>query len=162
MKLYDLSIHALRRLLDQGETTAEEVTGAIYERIRVVEPKVAAYLTLGEERAMEEARSWDKKGYGDTTNNFVSLARFVDEPSSNILSVDIPVFRGDVIGILGATGTTTIHTSYGQNNFVSHIGGHSVTLKRLGMWYNLYENPAQDLYHSSNELGRVEMWYLAD
>ena len=101
-------------------------------------------------------------GYGDTTNNFVSLKRFVDEPSSNILPVDIPVSRGDIIGILGATGTTTMHTSYGQNNFVSNIGGHSVTLKRLGMWHNLYESPAQDLYYSSNELGRVEMWYIAD
>jgi len=68
-------------------------------------------------------------GYGDTTNDFVSLARLVDQPSSSILSVDIPVSRGDVIGILGATGTTTMHTSYGQNNFVSHISGHSVTLK---------------------------------
>jgi aspartyl-tRNA(Asn)/glutamyl-tRNA(Gln) amidotransferase subunit A len=67
MKLYDLTIHELRNLLDQGETTAEEVTGAIYDRIRMLEPKVAAYLSLAEERAMEEARSWDKKGYGDLT-----------------------------------------------------------------------------------------------
>ena len=67
MKLYDLTIHELRRLLDQGETTAEEVTGTIYERIRMLEPRVAAYLSLAEERAMEEARSWDKQGYGDTT-----------------------------------------------------------------------------------------------
>ncbi len=67
MKLYDLTIHELRRLLDRGETTAEEVTGAIYERIKMLEPRVAAYLSLAEERAMEEARSWDKQGYGDTT-----------------------------------------------------------------------------------------------
>ncbi|MEJ2232772.1 MAG: Asp-tRNA(Asn)/Glu-tRNA(Gln) amidotransferase subunit GatA [Syntrophobacterales bacterium] len=66
MKLYGLTIHELRKLLDQGETSAEEVTGSIYERIKMLEPKVAAYLSLAEERAMEEARGWDKKGYGDT------------------------------------------------------------------------------------------------
>jgi aspartyl-tRNA(Asn)/glutamyl-tRNA(Gln) amidotransferase subunit A len=65
MQLYELTIHELRQLLDQGETTAAEVTGSIYERIKKLEPRVAAYLSLAEEMAMEEARGWDKRGFDD-------------------------------------------------------------------------------------------------
>ncbi|MCG6980480.1 MAG: Asp-tRNA(Asn)/Glu-tRNA(Gln) amidotransferase subunit GatA [Deltaproteobacteria bacterium] len=67
MQLYELTIHELRKLLDTGETTAVEVTESIYNRIKKVEPKVAAYLSLAEERAMEEAHGWDKQGFGDRT-----------------------------------------------------------------------------------------------
>ena len=67
MQLYELTIHELRKLLDKGETTAAEVTESIYQRIKKVEPKVAAYLSLAEERAMEEAHGWDKQGFGDRT-----------------------------------------------------------------------------------------------
>ena len=65
MQLYELTIHELRQLLDKGETTAVEVTESIYQRIKKVEPKIAAYLSLAEERAMEEAHGWDKRGFGD-------------------------------------------------------------------------------------------------
>jgi subtilisin family serine protease len=99
-----------------------------------------------------------------TTNAFVSLARFVDEPSSNILSVSIPVSTGDIIGILGAAGTSTMYNSYGiAGDFVSNIGGRSVTLKRMGMQLNLYENHAQNLWQKvGGQVGRVEMWYIVD
>jgi len=102
--------------------------------------------------------------FSNTTNAFVSLTRFVDEPSGNILSVNISVSTGDVIGVLGAVGTSTMHNSYGPGDFVSNIGGHSVTLKRMGMQFNLYENQARDLYQqeSISEIGRVEMWYIVD
>ena len=67
MELYELTIHELRSLLVRGETTAEEVTSSLLERIRKLEPKVAAYISLSEETAMEQARSWDQRGYQDTT-----------------------------------------------------------------------------------------------
>ena len=63
MQLYELTIHELLELLDQGETTAVEVTTSIYERIKKLEPSIAAYLSLAEEMAMEEARGWDKRGF---------------------------------------------------------------------------------------------------
>ncbi len=100
--------------------------------------------------------------YNNTTNAFVSLIRFVNEPSDNILSVNISVSTGDVIGILGAAGTNTMHNSYGSSDFVSNIGGRSVTLKRMGMQLNLYENHARNLFQSAKEIGRVEMWYIVD
>jgi aspartyl-tRNA(Asn)/glutamyl-tRNA(Gln) amidotransferase subunit A len=67
MQLYELTVHELRRLLDKGETTAVEVTSSIYDRIKQLEPRVAAYLSLAEERAMDEAHGWDKRGFGDKT-----------------------------------------------------------------------------------------------
>ncbi|MBN2593459.1 MAG: S8 family serine peptidase [Sedimentisphaerales bacterium] len=98
-----------------------------------------------------------------TTNAFVSLARFIDEPCGNILSVNITVSTGDIIGILGAAGTSTMHNSYGPGDFISNIGGHSVTLKRMGMQLNLYENQARNLWQESDSMiGRVEMWYIVD
>lgn len=68
MKLYKLTIHELRSLLDQGEVTSVEVTSSIYERIRKLEPKIAAYISLSEEMAMDEARSWDQRGFRDITS----------------------------------------------------------------------------------------------
>jgi len=65
MELHKLTIHELRNLLDRGEVNAVEVTSSIYEQIKRLEPEVAAYISLSEEKAMEEARDWDMKGFGD-------------------------------------------------------------------------------------------------
>ncbi|MHC4754959.1 MAG: hypothetical protein ACYTBP_07420, partial [Planctomycetota bacterium] len=96
------------------------------------------------------------------TNSFVSLAQFIDEPSANILPVNIPVSSGDVIGVLGAAGTDTMHNSYGPAGpFVSEIFGLPVTLTRMGMQHNLYMNPARNLWQeSAGPVGRVEMWVV--
>ena len=65
MELHKLTIHELSRLLGRGEVSAVEVTSSIYERIKRLEPDVAAYVSLTEEKAMEEARGWDLRGFGD-------------------------------------------------------------------------------------------------
>ena len=65
MELHKLTIHELCTLLERGEVSAVEVTSSIYERIKRLEPEVAAYVLLSEEKAMEEARSWDLRGFGD-------------------------------------------------------------------------------------------------
>ena len=65
MELYELTIHELRDLLDRGEVTSEEVTSSVFKRIRKLESKVTAYISLSEETAMEQARDWDQRGYRD-------------------------------------------------------------------------------------------------
>jgi hypothetical protein len=101
--------------------------------------------------------------YDNTTNDFISLARFTNEPSANILPVNIAVSAGDVIGILGATGTTTMHNSYGPAGpFASEILGYPVTLTRMGMQFNLYTDPAHDLWQETGNVSRVEMWYVPE
>lgn len=102
--------------------------------------------------------------YDNTTNNFVSLARLVGEQSGSILSVNIPVSTGDIIGILGAAGTSLMYNSYGvAGDFVSNIDGHSVILRKMGMDFNLYEYQARNLWQGAgSQIGRVEMWYIID
>ena len=102
--------------------------------------------------------------YGNTTNSFVSLLRVVGRSSGDIVTTNISVSAGDVIGVLGATGTGTMYNSYGEGDFVSSIHGHSVTLRKLAMAHNLYSGSARDLYAVRNtaRVGRVEMWYRTE
>ena len=106
MQLYELTIHELRKLLDQGETTAAEVTGSIYERIKKLEPRVAAYLSLAEEMAMEAARGWDKRGFDDKTKPLAGVPLAVKDVictkglrtscGSNILANFVPPYDATV------------------------------------------------------------------
>lgn len=59
MALYNKTAHELRDLLIAKEVRAVEITEAIFQRIKEVEPKVHAYLTFVEARAMEEAKLVD-------------------------------------------------------------------------------------------------------
>ncbi len=59
MEIYDLTAHELADLLQRGEMTSEEVTGAIFQRIHDVEPDIQAYVTITEEQAYEAARQVD-------------------------------------------------------------------------------------------------------
>jgi aspartyl-tRNA(Asn)/glutamyl-tRNA(Gln) amidotransferase subunit A len=106
MKLYELTIHELRRLLTRGETTAVEVTDSVYQRIKKLEPRIAAYLSLDEEVAMEEARGWDKRGFGDKTKPLAGVPLAVKDVictkgirtscGSNILANFVPPYDATV------------------------------------------------------------------
>jgi len=100
--------------------------------------------------------------YPATTNDFVSLARFVDQPSANILQVNIPVQAGQVIGIYGQCGT---RNSYGTpaGPFQSQIFGHPVTLTRSGMQYTLNSGPMREIWQEPPyQVARVEMYYIPE
>ncbi|HIE30606.1 TPA: Asp-tRNA(Asn)/Glu-tRNA(Gln) amidotransferase subunit GatA, partial [Candidatus Poribacteria bacterium] len=65
MPLYELTAHELHEKLKQGEITSVELTKSVFDRIRSVEEKIKAYITLTEELAMEQATKADelfKKG----------------------------------------------------------------------------------------------------
>jgi len=95
------------------------------------------------------------------SNTFTSLLRSVSQPSSQIVRSSILVREGDVIGILGTNGDSTMmHTSYGAGPFTSSILGESVTLNRLGMQFNLNTTSARDLYTEGTSLGRVRLFYV--
>ncbi|WP_164014650.1 S8 family serine peptidase [Pyxidicoccus trucidator] len=101
--------------------------------------------------------------YTATTNAFTSLFRAVGVSSGQLVSVKIPVYAGDVIGILGATGDSTMmHNSYSTGDsglYVTSIFGQPMTLNRLGMQFNLASNNAQALFNAAGSISRVRMFY---
>ncbi|HLE40759.1 MAG TPA: Asp-tRNA(Asn)/Glu-tRNA(Gln) amidotransferase subunit GatA [Nitrospirota bacterium] len=61
MELYELTIHELRDMLRKGETTAKAVTDAVLGRIRAVDKKVSAYITVTEDIARKQAEEADRR-----------------------------------------------------------------------------------------------------
>lgn len=60
--MYKLTIAEAHKKLKSGEITALQLTQAVFERIKKVEAKVEAYLTLTEEEALSQAKEIDRKG----------------------------------------------------------------------------------------------------
>jgi aspartyl-tRNA(Asn)/glutamyl-tRNA(Gln) amidotransferase subunit A len=61
MELYELTIHELHDMLRKGETTSKAVTEAVLGRIRAVDKKVGAYITVTEDIARRQAEEADKR-----------------------------------------------------------------------------------------------------
>lgn len=99
--------------------------------------------------------------YPSVTNTFTSLGRWVNVAGIAVIPVDVAVAAGDVIGILGARGTTTMYNSYGTSNpYVSSIAGQTVNLTRMGMQHNLNTTLASDIWtETGGTMSRVEIYY---
>ena len=99
------------------------------------------------------------RAYPASTNSFTSLFRVVNDASSGILPVSIPVARGDIIGVLGSRGDVS---SEAPNPAQSTIAGRPVRLQRLGMQLPLSGYAAQNLWtEQAYGIGRVEIHYTA-
>ncbi len=61
MQTHSLSIHEIHDLLESGQIGAVETVSAFLERIRAIDPKVNAYLSMLGEQALEEARLLDSR-----------------------------------------------------------------------------------------------------
>jgi aspartyl-tRNA(Asn)/glutamyl-tRNA(Gln) amidotransferase subunit A len=106
MEPYQLTIHELRSLLERGEVTAEEVTTSIFARIRKLEPKVTAFISLSEETAKEQARACDQRGYRENNGLLAGVPLAVKDLictkgirttcGSKILANFVPPFDGTV------------------------------------------------------------------
>ena len=99
--------------------------------------------------------------YPGTTTNHQTLAYHQAVPGTNYIVVNISVNNGDVIGILGARGTTTMKNSYGTGNpYNTTLFNYPIALQRLVYQANLHNTQAGAL---STEVGgsysRVEMKY---
>ena len=60
-ELWKLTAHEAHEKLRAKEFTSVELTESVLERVRAVEPKVHAYITVTEELALEQAREADAK-----------------------------------------------------------------------------------------------------
>ncbi|WAM34388.1 Asp-tRNA(Asn)/Glu-tRNA(Gln) amidotransferase subunit GatA [Caldicellulosiruptor morganii] len=59
--LYNLTAHEAIELIKKKEVTCQEVVQSVIDRIKQVEDKVKAYITVTEEEAMESAKKIDEK-----------------------------------------------------------------------------------------------------
>ena len=99
------------------------------------------------------------RAYPASSNGFTSLFRVVNDASTGILPVSIPVARGEIIGVLGSRGDVS---SEAPNPAASTMAGRPVQLKRLGMQLPLSGYAAQNLWtEQAYGIGRVEIHYTA-
>jgi aspartyl-tRNA(Asn)/glutamyl-tRNA(Gln) amidotransferase subunit A len=61
MEFFSLTIHELHDKLIKGETTSAEITESVLGRIKAVDDKVKAYITVTDEIARAQAREADKR-----------------------------------------------------------------------------------------------------
>jgi aspartyl-tRNA(Asn)/glutamyl-tRNA(Gln) amidotransferase subunit A len=61
MELCQLTIHELHSMLKKGETTAKAVTESVLNRIKAVEGRISAYITVTEEAALSQAKEADRQ-----------------------------------------------------------------------------------------------------
>ncbi len=74
MELYHLTVHELHDMLKKGETTSQAITESVLGRIKAVDDKVKAYLTVTGDIARAQAQAADKriKG-GDTASPLLGI-----------------------------------------------------------------------------------------
>ena len=101
MKLYEYTVHELVEMLEKGEVTSEEITRSYYDRIKEIEPKVKAYVSLLEEDAIAKAKKVDED-------------RKAGKPVSKFAGIPIGIKDNMCI-----TGTKTTCSSKMLENFVA-------------------------------------------
>jgi aspartyl-tRNA(Asn)/glutamyl-tRNA(Gln) amidotransferase subunit A len=53
MNLYELTIQQAHRLLSEKEISSQELTAAVIDRIKTVDEKTKAYITVAEKTALQ-------------------------------------------------------------------------------------------------------------
>ncbi len=101
MKLYEYTVHELVEMLEKGEVTSEEITRSYFDRIKEVEPKVKAYVSLLEDEAIAKAKKVDED-------------RKAGKPVSKFAGIPIGIKDNMCI-----TGTKTTCSSKMLENFVA-------------------------------------------
>ena len=77
-------------------------------------------------------------------------------PGTGTISVNIPVYSGDVIGVLGVRSNIN---SYGPGGYVANLGTNTLTLNRFGMQFPLSTTAPQDLWDGgASSISRVELY----
>ncbi|MEI6125568.1 MAG: Asp-tRNA(Asn)/Glu-tRNA(Gln) amidotransferase subunit GatA [Pseudomonadota bacterium] len=112
--LYQMTIHELHGLLKKKAVSSQEILESVFQRIASVEPKVHAYITRTQDRALQQAREADKKikdnacalltGIPLAIKDILCTQGVVTTCGSKILSAFIPPYDATVIKKLRAAG----------------------------------------------------------
>jgi len=84
-ELHNRSLEELHHMLVSKEITVQDLTKATFERIKETEPEVEAFITLNEEKALEQAKALDEKGI-DESNVLAGIPIGIKD---NIVTKDI-------------------------------------------------------------------------
>ena len=96
--------------------------------------------------------------YPGTTNNFTQIFSQSNVAANSMISCNIQINAGDLIGVYGARANNCVNT-YGTANYVTSINGNNVTLRRSGMQYCPGTGPMHDIWSEVNyKIGRIIMY----
>lgn len=115
MELYERTIHELHDMLKKGETTAQAVTESVLGRIKAVDPRVKAYITVTEDVARKQAEQADKRiKAGDVSSSLLGIPVAVKDNmctdgikttcASKILANFVPPYDATVVERLKQAG----------------------------------------------------------
>ncbi len=98
--------------------------------------------------------------YPAVTNAFTTLYLTQNDPSTGVIAVNIPIFAGDVIGVLATRGAGDVN-SYGTSPFSTTIDGQTVTISRMGMQFPLSTQLPHDIWEepAGGNISRLEITY---
>ena len=63
--MHDLTIHQAKELIDSEQLSCEDLTRAILDRVKQVEPSVKSFITITEDFALTEAKKLDQNRFND-------------------------------------------------------------------------------------------------
>ena len=115
MELYHFTIHELHDMLKKGETTSQAVTESVLGRIKAVDDKVKAYLTVTGDIARAQAQAADKRiKAGDTSSPLLGIPVAIKDNmctegvkttcASKILGNFVPPYDATVVAKLKQAG----------------------------------------------------------
>lgn len=74
MELYEYTVHELVEKLEKGEITSKELTESYFKRIKEIDPKVKAYVSILEKEALEKAIKIDEdRKAGKAVSKFAGI-----------------------------------------------------------------------------------------
>jgi aspartyl-tRNA(Asn)/glutamyl-tRNA(Gln) amidotransferase subunit A len=138
MKLYELTISEASKGLQEKKFSSSELTSACLERIRAVEPKLHAFVTLTEEQALEQAQKADfLLGSGEVRpllgipisikDNFCTSG-IRTTASSNVLRNFVPPYDATVVCLITEAGAVSL----GKTNMDAFAHGSSTETSDFG------------------------------
>ena len=119
MNLYELTIKEASEKLKNKEITSTELTSSLINRAKKLDSKVGAYITLSEERAMNDAKSSDdRRVKGKTLSEIDGIPLAIKDifltkgirttSASKILNDFIPVYESTVTDKLWRSGAVLL------------------------------------------------------
>ncbi len=140
--LHRLTLSEAADLLRQREVSSVELTRAAFERIAEIDGRVNAFLTLSEERALEQAGSADRRlasgeagpltGIPAAIKDVICTAGLRTTCGSKILEPFVPPYNATVIELLEAAGSVMV----GKTNMDEFAMGSSGENSAFGPTHN--------------------------